>query len=183
MPRRSFSRRRGVSRPRRKLVWARATAPPFLITAEANSVASVPSRFDILSQFEASLGASTVGVTVVRTRGLIAVTQPPEAQSVFGRFTMHVDEDADFNGVSANDSAFAEVAQNRDYFMYEPFFAGPSETASSTDLSKRLVDVKSSRKVDELNQTVFLDVSVTTAGIATETLELYFDLSLLLMLP
>lgn len=145
-----------------------------------NPVLLAPVRFDALGQFEASLGASVIGTTVVRTRGYIACG-PSAAEAVAIRATAYVGEDADFP-VGVNDNAFGELAQNRDYFLYEPFVVTPTETAASTDVSKRLIDVKSSRKIEELNQTIFLELSGLTET-ATDQSLVQVDLSMLLMLP
>lgn len=141
-----------------------------------------PVKFDALAPFEASLGASTIGVTVVRTRGYIAVGATA-AEILQIRATMYVGEDAD-NTPDSDDNSFSDVAQNRDYFLYEPFVAFPAqETPNTTDVSRRMIDVKSSRKIEELNQTLFLEFSAINNGAGIDQSLVVGDLSLLLMLP
>lgn len=183
MPRRSFRGRPRVSRPRRKLVWARFAA--INLTVAGNPVAeatATPVVLDALLPFEQSLGASTIGVTVVRTRGVISFG-PSAAEPIQLRATLHVDDNADFGTeVDGDDNAFSTVSQNRDYFMFEPFVAYPTETPNTSDVTRRLIDVKSSRKVEELNQTVKFTLSGITET-ATDISIAQVDLSLLLMLP
>lgn len=164
-------------------MWARGFGT---LEVGANDVASSPappSRSDFLSPFEASLGASPIGVTVVRTRGIIYAS-PGVAEFTNLRACMYVGDNPEFEATKPEDNAF-DLAMNRDYFFFEPLAVGPNDTSSSTDVSKRLIDVKSSRKVEELNQTVFFEVSgvIPVAPADPEVITVGFDFSMLLLLP
>lgn len=90
-------------------------------------------------------------------------------------------------GPNANDNAFDNLSQNKDYFLFEPFLVDNSNVdaqTGGTDTYSRIIDVKSSRKIEELNQTVILDASAMSPNaVDAGSLAFNFDLSLLLMLP
>lgn len=188
MPRRrTYSRGRGA---RRKLVWVRAHDSLTVAAAIAPALA-VPTRVDLLSAFEASLGASPIGATVVRTRGYMAVSDTdPVANAVIAfRATAYVGNNNEVQrGPDTNDNSFDQLSENKDYFLFEPFLLDASGTSTTytggSDPVSRMVDIKSSRKIEELNQTLILDVSADSPNLAaTSNTAFHFDLSLLLMLP
>lgn len=100
-------------------------------------------------------------------------------------------------GPNANDNSFDNLSENKDYFIFEPFHTAFVPDQGGTDvtpglfpfqgtpLEARMIDVKSSRKIEELNQTVILDVSGESANNidAGAIVGFVFDLSLLLALP
>ncbi len=187
MPRRRFVTR--SARPRRKLVWARISGSQAVAVAAAPALAA-PTRTDALLEFEQSLGASTVGATVVRTRGYISLSDPDRVAAVIAaaRVTMYVGNNNEVTrGPNANDNAFDNLSQNKDYFLFEPFLVDNSNVdaqTGGTDTYSRIIDVKSSRKIEELNQTVILDASAMSPNaVDAGSLAFNFDLSLLLMLP
>lgn len=180
MPRRRFSAARSRS-PRRKLVWARVPIGLTIVAGDVGATPVAPVRFDALQIFEQSLGASAIGTTVVRTRGVVSCS-PTAAEVMRIRMTAHVGDNADFP-VAADDNAFTTTAMNRDYFLFEPFIAFPTETPNTSDVTRRLIDVKSSRKIEELNQTIFVEFSATHNGAAIDQSAVVADLSMLLMLP
>ena len=185
--RRSYSRGTGS---RRKLVWVRAHDTLSVAAAIAPALA-VPTRVDLLSAFEASLGASPIGATVVRTRGYMQVSDvdPIANANIAFRACAYVGNNNEVQrGPDANDNAFDDLSENKDYFLFEPFFLAPTDADSvavnGTDPASRMIDVKSSRKIEELNQTIILDVSADSSNLAvTSNTAFAFDLSLLLMLP
>lgn len=186
MPRRRFGGRSRV--PRRKMVWARTQGTLTIPVGAAALLA--PARTDALLEFEQSLGASTVGATVVRTRGYcVAVDEDAAAgESVRLRVTMYVGNNNEVTrGPDAGDNAFDLASQNKDYFFMEPFHItspGTQAAVGGADPHSRMIDVKSSRKIEELNQTVILDGSGQAIALAANiNVAVAFDLSMLLMLP
>lgn len=186
MPRRSSSRARRS--PTRKLVWARS---PFAgtVVAEIGPGTDPPTRVDALAVFEASFGASPIGSTIVRTRGSFAVSSAgANTDIIHVRLTAYIGNNNEVTRApDANDNSFDQLSMNRDYFMFEPFtVVGDAQEPdfSGSSLSSRLIDVKSSRKIEELNQTVIMDVSAfSPAAPAPVALTFVGDFSFLLMLP
>lgn len=150
---------------------------------------AAPTRFDPLQSFEDSLGASLVGSTIVRTRGYITIFNGDQAAGdVFSlRVTAYIGNNNEVQrGPNANDNAFDELSEGKDYFLFEPFVSLDLAQVQvhGTDPMTRMIDVKSSRKIEELNQTVVLDVSAGgVANPAVENIGFALDLSMLLMLP
>lgn len=174
--------------PRRKLVWARRTVSGTVVADAAPSVEQ-PIRLDFLDLFEQSLGASTIGATVVRTRGVFAVGTAGANDAIINiRLTAYVGDNNDVQrGPNANDNSFDLLSQNRDFFIFEPFLvvgdAFFTDIAPS-DPTSRMIDVKSSRKIEELNQTVVMDISAFSPDATTaQAVTFHGDLSMLLMLP
>lgn len=188
MPRRFSRRSNRRTSPRRKLVWART---PFSgqVTAAAAPATAAPTSIDALSVFETSLGASPIGATVVRTRGVFQVSSAGANTEVIQvRLTAHIaDNNYIDRGPNANDNAFDQLSMNRDFFIYEPFLVvGDNQTPdfAGSDSTSRLIDVKSSRKIEELNQTMVLEVhAFQPAGTEVVALSFTGDFSMLLMLP
>jgi len=155
---------------RRKFVWARSA--PGGLTAIGTTTAA-----NLLAQFETAYGANLIGATVVRIRGLLIVEPPATAadhQLVIG---VKVTEGA--AGAQATISGPLE-APNDDWMLYEPFMtsATPTGYSQSLDPLRRVIDVKSSRKIEEMGQqlTIAADADVTSW-------ELSWHLSVGLLLP
>lgn len=185
--RRSFRRGRG---PRRKLVWARIVASGAAPFGAAPALEE-PARLDGLLNFEQSLGASTVGVTVRRTRGYFVcydTDQDPAAIEQV-RFTAYVGDNNDIDDpANNNDNSFDSLSENRDFYLFEPFVLPPPADVNAgrglSDTQGRLIDNRSSRKIEELNQTIVYDISgFSPNSAAAGTFGFTFDLSMLLALP
>jgi len=181
---RSRARRSIRSAPRRKLVWAR-TNPNFTLTipATAGDNFGVPQQLDALDRFRLQLGASPIGATIVRVRGVLAVSQPSVVAAVNALVTLHVaDTDEAARSLTDADNAFSQRGAGNDYFMVEPFLTvNPVAPLWGTAVAARTIDVKSSRKVEELNQTIVCRFHGSST-VATN-LNLTGHLSLLLALP
>jgi len=172
--RRSSGRRN--TRPRRKLVWARSRFnQTFTVPAFAGDNFGVPVQVDLLDPFRIQLGASPIGCTIVRTRGILAVQKPSAVAAVSLLLTAHVtDTDDATRAMTDADNAFSARAFGNDYYLYEPFVtvrldAGGTTPDPSwgTNVCARLIDVKSSRKVEELNQTVVMRLHGNSSVAAT----------------
>jgi len=148
-----------------------------------------PARLDGLLNFEQSLGASTVGVTVRRTRGYFVCydTDQDAAAIEQVRFTAYVGDNNDIDrGANANDNSYDDLSENRDFYLFEPFILPPVSVSNAglEATQGRVIDNRSSRKIEELNQTIIYDVSAFSPNSAAEgTLGFSFDLSMLLALP
>lgn len=180
MPRRSL-RRAG---PRRKLVWAR-TQNSFTLSSVALPALSAPVRHDALAQFVQAYGASLIGTTVVRVRGILNATgNGAVAQSV--TIAAYIGDANDIvRGPNANDNYYDSNSRGKDYFMVEPFFIPPT-TASTVlfpnETQGRVVDVKAMRKLDEVSQRLVIDASPISGALQNNN-TFNLDLSILLMLP
>lgn len=89
-------------------------------------------------------------------------------------------------GPNANDNAFDALSEGKDYFFFEPFFLNAPDHVQTNGTVQyvRMIDIRSSRKIEELNQTLVLDVSAAgVANAAAENIGFAVDLSFLLMLP
>lgn len=167
-------------------MWARQNLNQTLaVPASTGDSFGVPASVDALDRFRIQLGASPVGATIIRVRGIIACQTPNVAAAVNLLVTMHVSDTGEVqSGPDQADNAFSQRAMDKDYFVYEPFTVVNPSTAvqpNSSQTSGRVIDVKSARKVEELNQTVqiLLHGSSTVAA----TVQVTGVLSMLLALP
>lgn len=142
----------------------------------------------MLAPFEAEYGSDIVGSTIVRVRGYMRVYDPELTADdlIQVRSTLRIgNQNEVVRGPDANDNAFDPDSAWLDYFMFEPFTINTTSTASeSYDLTGRMIDVKSSRKLEELNQSLIHEVSGKGTGNAAALSFVYVDdLSILIMLP
>ena len=141
--RRSFVR--SGSAQRRKLVWA--TNSGLGLTPVVNS----PFNVDLLSNFRAA-GGSTVGATVMRTHvrfSLAWEVTPASSQAFTYGLTV-----ADMDLVTAGSITTGE--RGRDWAILDQFMPGCGSNAFTVSLGAVegfAVDLRSKRKVQELNQT------------------------------
>lgn len=186
------STRRSVRRrvtPRRKLIWARGSGSLVATSVAGGPPFAPPVQTDLLAPFETAYGAGLIGCTIVRVRGIMAVTDVATSQVVHGRATLHVGDQTDLTKpLVAADSAFAVESASLDSFMFEPFIS-PVDSAVVTpivpgpsEVSARMIDVKSSRRLDELNQSLILRWSARSPAVQA-AVPLTYDLSVLVALP
>lgn len=165
-------------------MWARQVLQ-LTTNADIAPALATPARADVLAGFEASYGASPIGATVVRCRGQMLQIDSATGDIIHTRLTMYVGDNNDVQrGPNANDNSFDQLSENRDFFFFEPFIFGTTGGTVGTDQLGRSLDVRSSRKLEELNQTLVLDYSA--AGVnnpAIVPVIMNLDISLLLMLP
>lgn len=183
---RRFSNRRRVSRgTSRQLVWARRSGG-FAVTAAAAPAFAAPVRDDVLASLVQAHGASLLGSTIVRVRGLMAITAPPATGTAGLTAAMYIGDANDVvRGPNANDNYYDSNSTGKDYFLIEPFLA-PVQVAATEPLDgsvviSRLIDSKSSRKLEEVSQRLILDVSAFSNNAGTVGFNI--DLSVLVMLP
>lgn len=164
---RRVSRGRG---PQRKMVWARNIVSTPIVAPVATGI-----QVNLLGQFEAEYGANLIGATVVRVRGAIFAA-PAVAGPSACVFATRVSNDADATaGGGPIDSPYA------DWSMWEPFVfndAGVADQTGDSDLLGRIVDVRSMRKLEEINEqfTAWVQPSNQAYNVS-------WNLSILLKLP
>lgn len=156
-----------------------------ITTAAAPAFAS-PTRVDFLSTFVAELGAAPIGCTVVRVRGIMGIDQLQAATANVTAVMFIGDGNDITRGPNANDNYYDTSSTGKDYFLVEPFVSPAVSVAadahlSGTDVVARMIDVKSSRKLEEVSQRLVLDFSAQAVAVSTQ--QAFFDLSVLLMLP
>lgn len=167
-------------------MWARQNFNQTLaVPASAGDTFGVPASVDALDRFRIQLGASPVGATVVRTRGVLMCQTPNVGAAVNLLLTAHVADTGELQqGPDNADNAFSQRGMNKDYFIFEPFLVVNPATAiqaTASNCAGRLLDIKSARKVEELNQTVQLLLSGSSSVAAT--VQVTGVLSFLLALP
>lgn len=178
MPRRSMTRR-SVARPqRRKFVWVR-----HLLNS---SGADVATGSDLLSQFETDYGAQLIGATIVRIRGLMyANADSGQGTTNTFRFGARVLSGAlDLSGPTPDQSPF--VDENADWMLWEPFIQSVTTTAAGGEDQQvglmRMIDVKSSRRLDELGERLVMFQASNPAA-PTVVWSYGWDLSIGVKLP
>lgn len=164
-------------------MWARDQASVNVTAAVAPALAA-PTRIDFLQDFVTAYGASIIGTTVVRVRGLVVANSGADGNNATIRMCGYIGDANDIvRGPNANDNAFDSNSVGKDYFLFEPFFCPDTAVFGLTggDGTVRLIDVKAQRKLEEVSQRLVIDVSAA-ASVAT-TVNFGYDLSVLLMLP
>lgn len=159
-----------VSRPSRKFIWAR------LFISDAVTDLASPTFFDALDLVQTAIGADLIGSTIVRIRGNLLATNADATTGSTLVTAMRVMTTSTFAGLTqANGPATDE---NADWMMYEAFnlTASGNETYGS---QRKEIDVRSSRKLEEVGQSLLFAMQGTTTS-DVQTLGL---LSLGLKLP
>lgn len=183
MPRRSLTRRRIVRAPRRRTVWARVNGTINLQTGEPFNAQAV----DLLASFQARYGADPVGCTLLRLRGVVGLRADSTAgYTAVVAARVGADHDAALTSSEQNPMTNGEYL---DWFMYEPFIAGqtefdgdsPMDVWAGTEATARVIDVKAKRKLEEMDETIIMNIGSGTP--LETTLFGHYSLSLLLALP
>jgi hypothetical protein len=103
-------------------------------------------QVNALADFESTYGANLIGATVARVRGAISMV-PTVAGASQAIFAARVSLDSD---ATAGNGPYD--AQYADWSMYEPFVYNDAGVADAEQATVRVVDVKSMRKLDEVNE-------------------------------
>lgn len=160
--RRTVSRGTARRSPRRKLVWARVTGLNVDITAGTATFTNA------LATFETAYGASLLGCTIMRVRGMIYPgTQADGGVIVAG---LRVMEDSEFT-VGYTAAAGPGTDLHADWMYWEAIPSSRNEG--------HYFDVRAMRKIDELSQGLLFSISC----IDTTVVDLDFALSILVALP
>jgi hypothetical protein len=157
MPARHLRSTRSVRGARRKLVWA-TTAQNFTIAAGARTTV------DLLASLEVA-GASTLGVTVMRTHSRIYVSNwaTVNDEVVYG-FIIARDTDI---GAALGPNANADT--ELDWMLWSALF--PTSSAAAVDVTSMTdIDLRAKRKMEEMGQRYAL--CVTNISAASKTFSL-----------
>lgn len=180
--------RRRTRRPvgRRKTIWARASGV-MVNTSLIFPLLQIPTQVDLLAPFEAAYGAQLLGCTISRIRGNLVNVQATNALLLQERVTFHVtDQNDTVRPLTGGDNAYDVAAGSLDYFGFYPLVA-PLDSATTTALvpgtepCSLMIDIRSSRKITELNQSLVMRLS-TKAAQALQC-SVAYDLSILVTLP
>ena len=83
---------------------------------------------------------------------------------------------------NANDNPFDDISSSKDFFGVYPLLTSSVVEEQLMPITGAMVDVKSSRKLEELNQVLLVDIGAkSTAGVSNVTVA--YDLSVLIALP
>ena len=176
-----MARRRGRGFRRqvqRKFVWDRTFG--FLPTTSAG-----PFGVDLLAGFRGQPGATHLGATVTRIRGVIypEISTGLEGAFLLGRIGFRIDS---WNEDPAELTNQPQEQPDEDWMGWLPYFIDGSQTPNSPNVATWnsqanawAVDIKSQRKLEELNQTLWMFVSAPGA----DAINYNYDLSVGLKLP
>ena len=165
MPLRRPTRR--STAPRRKLVWARLQSSPSVVIP-----ANTTSFLQILSQFQTAYGADPIGATIRRIRGNITMRGGTAGNSVRAVLGIGV-----FNGVA---TISPTINPHLDWMYWKQIYVEPPLATEFSVLNNMEIDVKSSRKMEELGQDLYLAISNTHP---TDGLSYAYATSTLILLP
>lgn len=178
-------RRRRISRnrpgPRRKLVWGRSIR----ITPTVLTLAT-PNLVNLLDDFETQIGAQLLGATIMRIRGIIhfhwtSINSTNQAQAAWGALVANPETTS-----TATMDPLGVTSKYNDWMGYGakpsyPFEGAPAAAGVFTNNTIFDVDVKSRRRLDELNEELI--GAFTYNGDAAPTVQVSHNLSILVALP
>lgn len=155
------------SAPRRKFVWARKSG-----TAVIAGPGSDPFGYnvDALDDFKALYGADLLGATLVRVRGQILTHLPDMAPEEIGEIVvgMRTYTEGPDGGVVGEETP--HLQPYADWLMFQPSIiahgTGPTDSFNVYAGHRYDVDIKSSRKFEELGDGLLLSASHNISGIA-----------------
>lgn len=148
--RRSF--RRGGSSRRRKLVWAQR------VVSAAFTANNSWQNIDLLQDYKALAGSSSVGVTIMRTHLLIVPTVAPTGSDIIG-IGLHVDDLDQVTGAPTTNVMVANVRDNPgiDWAWNTEYIADAAGFLTPAYGGIRL-DVRSKRRLEEVQQAWLLNI-------------------------
>lgn len=187
MARRMIRRSSGRSR-RRSLQWAREFVAQQQFTPTNSAVFD-----DLLSDFQTVLGADANGTTVTRIRGEVglqwnlAAGASPAFRSI--DLGIRVADVAPLVGTDAEQIQYLPTSRPYSDWMFARRFL-VTGTAVDAPADARVnaikyvdIDIKSQRRVDELQQSLFAFTGTGLAVPAGETASIAYDLHILLRKP
>lgn len=141
---------------------------------------------DLLSQFESDYGAGLIGCTIVRIRGIMWASAAAGVGTTNAfRFGARVASGAGLD-LSQPLPTAADMTndENADWMLWEPMahVVSTAGGAPIDQLTGRVVDVKSSRKLEELNERLIM-VAGPNSGAPTIEWSYGWDLSIGVKLP
>jgi len=171
---RNASRRSHGAPRHRKLIWAqRNTTLAFTANSSWQNV-------DLLQEFKALVGASQVGVTVMRTHLLVVPGAVSAGDSFF--IGLHVDDASQLNASPTTNVLVANARDNPgDDWMWNSRYVADSAGFYTPAYGGVRLDVRSKRRMEEVSQTFFLQV--VQDAVATPTKSYFVMARTLLALP
>jgi len=166
---RRSSNRRGTPQ-RRKLVWARTTPTAPTFTAAGTTV-----LIPLLSRFETVYGADPVGTTVMRIRAKLSFRSSTAGNQIRTVAAIGVLP----AGVTAATVSPASQ-EHLDWMYWQTFHYEPVIATEFATINMWDVDVRAKRKMEELNQTLFLVIGNWHSA---DTVNYSYSASTLLALP
>jgi len=167
-PYRRRSSRRTSRGQRRKLIWAQRTA------SQAFTANAQWTNFDLLQEYKAATGASSAGITIMRTH-LWVLPHAPAAGDTFW-VALHI---ADINDVTAN-TTNAFVANPHDDPYIDWMFASKYEydvnlriPVMHTDFAGLVLDLRSKRRMEQVQSAYTLTVYQDTVGTVAKTYDIF----------
>lgn len=145
-----------------------------------------PTRFDLLSTFEAAYGANLIGCTIMRVRGYYWINVPPASVVSLRVGIKKTDNATPPDAAESLFSAGQFGGAHDDWMGFEVLAGGPLGVDGQYppgDMGYRLVDVRSRRRIDELGERLDLYASGLGAGTVSGAVSFAFDLSVLVALP
>lgn len=174
--------RRSASRPRsdrRKFIWARVF--------DSTSITGDAVGTDLLSEFETAYGAQLIGCTITRIRGYFFAwgsNTTAEAQDAFRMGIRVTSGFLELNPLDQDNSPWND--DWADWMAWEPYVTVPAlagaELLGPDTLVARQIDVRSKRRLDELNQRLVMLYGGNPAA-PTITWGVGYDLSIGIQLP
>jgi len=167
--RRRSSRMAHGTQNRRKLIWAQRTAA---LNMTANNQWFV---VDLLSEYKAATGASSVGVTVMRTH-LKVVPRSPSANDTFW-LGLRVDDLDQVTGAVTTNALVANPHDNPyvDWMWSEKFQIDQSNFAGRAGgaYAGAVLDVRSKRRMEEVQEAYLLTVYQDTVGTVAKEYDVF----------
>lgn len=140
-------RRANGRRQHRKFIWDR----------HAGTIPTTSFGVDLLAPYRSQPGATHLGATITRIRGFIYPDQV--GTTLLGVAGMRVDT---WNEDPADSSNQPSVQPDADWLAWMPFFAAEGAVLQpatwNPEASVWAVDIKAQRKLEELNETLWLFV-------------------------
>ena len=156
--------RRSTTTSTRKWVWARAT---YRFQLGPNAI----TQANLLSDFEVAYGAQLIGSTVMRIRGVLSCYSVSATVYNTSRVGVIVERQPVV-------LAGPYTQPHADWMLYEPLVSGPQNAFGP---ASRVIDVKSSRKIEEISDQLTMVVQADPLNV--QTLIHYVDLSIGVKLP
>lgn len=147
---------------------------------------------DLLAQFQQEYGAQLLGSTVVRVKGWVvpnSISSGADGQQMEGLWGLIVDQDRTDYSLANNPEMAVEQREHDDWMYYSPWVVHNYATLGmafrdvtpNVYASPYAVDIKSSRKIEELGQT--LQIWTSTPDVNPDYTGTGFHLSIGLKLP
>jgi len=163
-------RPRGTTQRRRR-VWARHIGASDILTLAG----IVPGAIDLLATFRATAGTMTIGLTVARIRVDLQITKTAGAGAGLGDWGIQVANQA-AEAVDIDPSA----GVHQDWMAWGALPFGVTVGSSINYCNVDGTDVKSMRRIDEVDQTLWF---CGNTNLAANTLTVNVRTSVLLLLP